>query len=105
MIEGTWYQWKRNVRVIYAYVVDDVTYNASRLWFGNRWLMTNNEARRIAIHYKPDAIVRVFYHPKNPRLAVLRPGIDKLTQTIETIGVVLATGFWAWFTWLLVKSL
>ena len=67
--------------------------------------MTDNVARRIAAHYKPDKIVKVFYHPKNPKLAVLQPGIDNLIQTIQTVGVVLATGFWVWFTWLLLNTL
>ncbi|MGC9396200.1 MAG: DUF3592 domain-containing protein [Anaerolineae bacterium] len=96
---------KLGVKVIYAYVVDGVTYNASRIRFGNRWFVTDNDARRIAAHYKPDKTVKVFHHPENPRLAVLQPGIDDLIQTIEAIGVVLAMLFWLWWTWIILRSL
>ena len=104
-VEGSRHRLKLGVKVIYAYVVDGVTYNASRIRFGNRWFMTDNVARRIAAYYKPDKIVKVFHHPENPRLAVLQPGIDNLTQTIEAIGVVFVTVFWVWLTWILLKSL
>ena len=104
-VESSGHRLTLGVKVIYAYIVDGVTYNASRIRFGDRWFMSDSIARRIAAYYKPDKIVRVFHHPQKPRLAVLQPGIDKLTQTIETIGVVLSTGLWIWWTWMLIESL
>ena len=93
------------VKVVYTYSVNRVDYTGSRIRFGIKLGKSWYEARRIADSYKPNAIVKVHYHPEYPKLAVLKPRVDDLHYTYEMIISVIAIIFWALCMWALLTNL
>jgi hypothetical protein len=63
------------VDVRYEYEVGGQVYTSGRRTFGRKHITGWQSAHDVADEYPSGATVRVYYHPDNPKLAVLEPGI------------------------------
>jgi hypothetical protein len=63
------------VDVRYEYEVEGKVYTSGRRTFGRRYVTGWQSAADVAEEYPPGAKVRVYYHPDNPKRAVLETGI------------------------------
>ncbi len=76
--------------VTYKYKVGVQELVAKRIFFGDRF---QNEwfglARRVASNYPPGRSVEIRYHPANPRLAVLEPGVNPQLWICLAVSLIL----------------
>jgi hypothetical protein len=82
------------VRVVYSYSVDDVRYSSSNISYkrleGARgeWLLPDTP-RGIVSRYPVGKEVSVYYHPRDPRSAVLEPGTSGAGGSLSIGALVL----------------
>lgn len=101
--------WEFELRMTYQYIIDDETYNGSRV----RWKLNLDEYKDLSLYkgaalhralnladrYKLQSDVQVFYNPDNPQEAVLfrGPGIKQILiqlalLVIPILGILLIAG-------------
>ena len=61
----------------YEYIFESEKFSSSKLAFGtDLGLMSKKRTEQFLLTYKVGTVVKVYYHPKNPKLSVLRPGLS-----------------------------
>ncbi len=63
-------------KVEYEYVVGQQYYKGKRVQFGVRTNISRNQAQEAIASYDVGKRVTVRYHPNNPKLSILEPGIS-----------------------------
>jgi hypothetical protein len=82
-----------HARIIYAFQVEGVEYQGTRVTFGDYGSSTPFHAREVANRFPMGKQVKAYYSPKNPRHCVLEPGVDWATWLHPAIGLLfLAAG-------------
>lgn len=74
--------------VVYAYVVDDLSYENEEIKFGENSYGSEREAQAILNRYPVGQVVVVFYDPAQPEKAVLEPGVSGGSYIVLGIGAV-----------------
>ncbi len=78
--------------MVYKYSVNGIEYQAGRFSFG----FHSHDAHKIFAQYKAGKPVKVYHSPRNPRLAVLKPGLrlfDYLQLLIGLVGLFFVVKF------------
>jgi hypothetical protein len=75
----------------YAYRVGDRDYRSSRIqWGGLIDLPSRSAAAKVVGHYQTGKSIKVYYNPRQPRVAVLQPGHAARIGNAVTIAPVFA---------------
>jgi hypothetical protein len=84
-------------RVEYAYKVDAILHTSSTIWLSGDKSMRRSRAERIAACYQAGDPVEVWYDPKKPVRATLKPGgagwLLASIVAVSVVGPLLAVAF------------
>lgn len=65
-------------RILYQYTVRNITIKSRIIFIGHFLIYTSlDECRKITARYPNEKDVTVYYHPGQPKLSVLEPGINQ----------------------------
>ena len=89
-------------KVTYSYIVDDKTYQATRVKIGiqkgfSGGVGAYSGAQRVVNKYPSGKEINVYYNPKIPENAVLEPGLSKTWWAALILSVVILGGFFPCF--------
>ena len=89
-------------QITYAYLVDGTPFQSDEVTFGNNYTGSLERTERCLAQYPMNAMVTVYYDPKDPAFAVLEPqGHDDFTAewfflSLSIIGFILSGVLVAW---------
>jgi hypothetical protein len=92
-------------QIAYAYHVDGAPFQSDEVTFGQNYLANPKFAEAYQAKYPMNAIVTVFYDPKDPTFAVLEPtgsddfGFSWLSLYLSAIGLILSVVMAIWKLW------
>ena len=76
-----------HANILYEFTVDGITYNGTRVAYGDFGRSTSAHARSIVGRYPVKKEVQIFYRENNPKVSILEPGIQKQAWLLPAFGL------------------
>ena len=95
-----------HAEILYEFSVEGITFNGTRVAYGDYGSSSSSHARRIANRYPKGKSVTVYYMPETPEECLLEPGLQAQAWMLPGLGLIFfaAGGLMAYFCCLRTSS-